>query len=170
MRSRFIAIAGLAAGLAAAFLLLPGAANPTAKGKPNPPQSAAQAVRKAASKNPHDALLQAQSHVAGAYRAAIARDQQAAARQLAATIDDLEAARPGVARADGATGKYLETLKTELGKLRSRTARLDDTAAAESLVKDLATTFKRVKDLQARYEAANPGAKAPPKAPGKKNP
>ncbi len=158
-----IAILGLAGALVGAFWLLQGAGTAPNTRTKAASQSAAQAVRKSAAKNPTDALLQAQTHVAGAYRAALARDAQATSRQLAATMADLQAARPGVARQHKGSGSALVALEADLAKLRGRVGNLKDEAATAALVQDLAATFKRVKDLQARYETATGQARAPKK-------
>lgn len=144
---KVISAVAIVAALAGAYVLLDGAEATSQKTKEKP-SATSQAVRKAAAKNPLDALAQAQSHTAVAYRAALARDGKATAKQLTEVMADLEAARPSVQRLDKALGAEVDAIRREVEKLRKRSG--TDTGA---LVPEIGKVFKSVKELSANVEA-----------------
>lgn len=166
---KIIGSVAIVAGLLGAYALLDGAAAPPAKG---PQNTAAQAVRKAAAHNPADALSQAQSHAAVAYRAALARDGKTTGKQLGEVLADLDAARPALARLDGALAGELTAIRSAVERLKKRSG--TDTGA---LVPEIAKAFKGMKQLQAEVDAYSATAESGPsrtqgqsQAPGKPQP
>lgn len=155
-----IATLTIVAGLAGAYALHAETAARTAQRPEEKPPATSQAIRKAAARNPLDALAQAQSHAAVAYRAALARDGKATARQLAEVEADLEAARPAVTRLDRALGAEAEAIRRQAEKLRKRAG--TDTGA---LVPEIGKVFKSAKQLAATVEAYMAPSEDPAGAP-----
>ncbi len=102
-------------------------------------------IRKAAAKDPLDALSLAQGHAAVAHRSALARDPKATAKALTDVLVDLESARPAVQRLDGEFATELLAIKSAVESVRKRSG--SDTGA---VVPDIAKVFKNVKQLQAK--------------------